>query len=194
MIFRSESFMGAEASTIFVPKKPFRSGRRCGRFPRDESPQAPSFHGFAARHRRGAGDRTRARLHDPRRRGSLRSGQRERVGRLRRLRRHELEQRAARVHVGRGPLVCPRAAPCTGYVCCPGPNDRDKATTDICRGNPVAPGSDASIPDTGADATSDQSTSDVDERLAERRHEQRLAERRRDRLAERRADRLMRGD
>jgi hypothetical protein len=67
------------------------------------------------------------------------------------------------------PLVCtsgavlalPEGGTVSGYVCCPGPNDRAKATTDICRGNPVAPGSDASIPDTGADATSDQSTSDV---------------------------------
>ncbi len=73
------------------------------------------------------------------------------------------------------PLVCvsgttlslPEGGIVQGYVCCPDPAHRDQATTDICKGNPISPGSDASIPDTGttetgtSDATSDQSTSDV---------------------------------
>ncbi len=53
------------------------------------------------------------------------------------------------------------------HVCCPDAAHRNQATTDVCKGNPVSPGSDASIPDTSTpetgtnDATSDQSTSDV---------------------------------
>jgi hypothetical protein len=62
-------------------------------------------------------------------------------------------------------LSLPEGGTVTGDVCCPA--DRSKATTDICRGNPISPGSDAAIVDTGVvdtgttDASSDQSTSDV---------------------------------
>ncbi len=61
-------------------------------------------------------------------------------------------------------LSLPEGGQVTGNVCCPA--DRSTATTDICRGSPVSPGSDAGIPETGGetgttDATSDQSTSDV---------------------------------
>ncbi len=41
-------------------------------------------------------------------------------------------------------------------ICCP--PDRSQATTDICKLNPLSPGSDASLPDTGVpDATSSDS-------------------------------------
>jgi hypothetical protein len=61
-------------------------------------------------------------------------------------------------------LSLPEGGTVTGWVCCPA--DRSTATTDICRGNPISPGSEAGIPEAGAetgtnDATVDQSTSDV---------------------------------
>jgi hypothetical protein len=52
-------------------------------------------------------------------------------------------------------LSLPEGGTVAGDICCP--VDRSTATTDICRGSPVSPGSDASI----SDATTDQSTSDV---------------------------------
>lgn len=52
-------------------------------------------------------------------------------------------------------LSLPEGGTVDGWICCP--VDRTKSTTDICKGSPVSPGSDASIPDTG----SDQQTSDV---------------------------------
>jgi len=62
-----------------------------------------------------------------------------------------------------GNLVCtsgtllslPEGGTVEGYICCP--QDRSTSTTAICKGSPVSPGSDASIPD----STPDQSTSDV---------------------------------
>ena len=52
-------------------------------------------------------------------------------------------------------LSLPEGGTVNGYICCP--QDRSTSTTDICKGSPVSPGSDASI----SDATTDQSTSDV---------------------------------
>jgi hypothetical protein len=52
-------------------------------------------------------------------------------------------------------LSLPEGGTVDGFICCP--QDRSTSTTDICRGSPVSPGSDASI----SDATTDQSTSDV---------------------------------
>lgn len=61
-------------------------------------------------------------------------------------------------------LSLPEGGTVQGNICCPA--DRSTATTDICRGNPISPGSDAGIPetsttDTGSDVTTDQTTSDV---------------------------------
>src|SRR5947209_3507483 len=52
-------------------------------------------------------------------------------------------------------LSLPEGGTVDGYICCP--SDRSQATTDICRGSPVSPGSEAGI----GDATADQSTADV---------------------------------
>jgi hypothetical protein len=52
-------------------------------------------------------------------------------------------------------LALPEGGTVEGFVCCP--SNRAKATTDICKGSPISPGSDASI----SDATPDQSTADV---------------------------------
>ena len=52
-------------------------------------------------------------------------------------------------------LALPEGGASQADICCP--VDRSQSTTDICKGSPISPGSDASIPD----ATTDQSTSDV---------------------------------
>jgi hypothetical protein len=52
-------------------------------------------------------------------------------------------------------LSLPEGGTVAGWICCP--VDRSKSTTEICKGSPVSPGSDASI----TDATTDQSTADV---------------------------------
>jgi len=52
-------------------------------------------------------------------------------------------------------LSLPEGGTVDGYICCP--EHREQSTTAICKGSPVSPGSDASIPD----ATSDQQTADV---------------------------------
>jgi hypothetical protein len=60
-------------------------------------------------------------------------------------------------------LSLPEGGTVSGNICCP--QDRSKATTDICRGSPITPGSDASIPEggfeSGTDATSDGPPSDA---------------------------------
>ena len=62
------------------------------------------------------------------------------------------------------PLICisgqnltlPEGGQLQGFLCCPA--NRAEATTDVCKGSPASPGSDAAIT---TDATTDQSTSDV---------------------------------
>lgn len=53
-------------------------------------------------------------------------------------------------------LSLPEGGTVDGYICCPA--DRSTSTTDICKGSPISPGSDASIPDV---VTTDTSTNDV---------------------------------
>lgn len=60
-------------------------------------------------------------------------------------------------------LSLPEGGTSEADICCPA--DRSLATTNICKGSPSSPGSDAGIPeggfDTGTDVTTDTTTSDV---------------------------------
>jgi hypothetical protein len=56
-------------------------------------------------------------------------------------------------------LSLPEGGTVDGYICCP--QDRSTSTTDICKGSPVSPGSDASIPDVVTDTSTSDVTNDV---------------------------------
>ena len=56
-------------------------------------------------------------------------------------------------------LTLPEGGTVDGFICCPA--NRAKATTDICKGSPISPGSDASIPDTSTDQQTSDVTTDV---------------------------------